>query len=607
MGLSLSDKGLHDLYSSSAVLVQGDAAVKVIKKQDKVCALIFGHVLEPQGEFEKLSPASEGRFSFVRFGQDDSCEIFCDCYGQMDLYYQKVEDGFIFASDLSLLPFKNSKVEYDSVAVAHSLYVYGFRPAKRHTLYKDIKRLGVGERASWKNNKIYFETSSPAISPIQQYGKNDLSQYSDLLLDAVEKRSSPHGNLVYLSSGWDSTALLACLVKLHGASKVRALTSRITMSKQTGLTNPFEEERARNVADYFGVKLETVDADWSQRGPDILERFHPMMRSHMLSGMSLFNWIVMAEYVAKTSNGEAVFSGEISDGAHNLGFSQFTTLFHPVFEFREYSDKMSSYLFGPTFLKSLQQGTFEKDVVFNLLKQKHKNGVFDLSFNDPAGCVRQLLASFFLRDVRIPFWSLENNKTLTKRGRQLYNDEMESVYLGKPAAEATPETLYSWYLHLYNSFHWQGGTVSSLAFTANEFGFEMNLPFWDGRVQNFLAAMPESWGRGLEIKPTKYPLKWMLENCIDYPLHLQVGPHSYLYDVNPNFNHAAEFVYRSLFTPYIQKTLRQRCYTEFLSPEVFNHPYYDQIADHYLDGQEVLSEQNDLVSLAFLSLTGWYS
>ena len=55
-------------------------------------------------------------------------------------------------------------------------------------------------------------------------------------------------------------------------------------------------------------------------------------------------------------------------------------------------------------------------------------------------------------------------------------------------------------------------------------------------IIKFLNEMPESWGRGLELKPTKYPLKWMLENCINYPMELQTGPHSYLYDINPSFD-----------------------------------------------------------------------
>src|SRR5437899_8144728 len=80
-------------------------------------------------------------------------------------------------------------------------------------------------------------------------------------------------------------------------------------------------------------------------------------------------------------------------------------------------------------------------------------------FDDPASGdaprrVRQLLASFFLRANRLPLWSLRNNRLLTDGGRELYSREMESTYLERAAREATPSTLYSWYLHLYNSFPW---------------------------------------------------------------------------------------------------------------------------------------------------------
>lgn len=71
------------------------------------------------------------------------------------------------------------------------------------------------------------------------------------------------------------------------------------------------------------------------------------------------------------------------------------------------------------------------------------------------------------------------------------------------------------YLQLYNSFDWQGLTVSTVALTVQEFGLHLLLPFWDARLQDFLSGMPESWGRGLDPNPTKYPLKWMLQHRID--------------------------------------------------------------------------------------------
>ena len=104
---------------------------------------------------------------------------------------------------------------------------------------------------------------------------------------------------------------------------------------------------------------------------------------------------------------------------------------------------------------------------------------------------------------------------LTKTGQEFYSAEMESTYLNKAAQELTTETLYSWYLHLYNSFHWQCSTVDTIAITAQAQGLCVALPFWDSQLHEFLSAMPESWGWGLELKPTKYPLKWMLEHCVD--------------------------------------------------------------------------------------------
>jgi hypothetical protein len=52
--------------------------------------------------------------------------------------------------------------------------------------------------------------------------------------------------------------------------------------------------------------------------------------------------------------------------------------------------------------------------------------------------------------------------------------------------------------------------------------------------------MPEDWGRGLDLNPTKYPLKKMLKDKIDYPYDYQKGAHSYTYDVDHSFSHAQE-------------------------------------------------------------------
>ena len=623
--------GLENLYSSPDCLVQGDSDFEVTKEDEQGRAFFMGRLIGKRSGIEGLDRMDathseirkllcfqsteecmtvlEGRFLLVRMDKNGACEIACDRYGQIDMYYQKINQGAVFASDLDMLPFKNEAIKYDQAAAVHSLYVYGYRPPKKHTLYEGVRRLGVGEIGIWKNGQLSFGQLSPMIKPTEDYGKDHNEKYKDLLLDAVEKRSSSTGNIVYLSSGWDSTAMLACLAKLHGPSNVRGVIGRMHFSESSGICNPFEIKRAQQVADYFGVKLEIMEFDYYQTGPELTERFQPLMKGQMATSMACYQWLSLANYVAQNYNGEAIFSGEISDGVHNFGFSQMlTVLDHPVHEFREYSDKMATYLYSPTFLKSIWDGSYKQDCIYNFLRDRLGDKVFDEPANDPVGCTRQLLASQFIRDNRFPLWSLKNLSYLTERGRELYSDEMEKTYINEAAEKATvaPETLYSWYLHLYNSFHWNGGTVETLLMTEDEFGIKINLPFRDSRIVEFLAAMPESWGRGLEMRPTKYPLKWMLEHSIDYPLHFQVGPHSYLYDVDPNFDHAAEWNYRSAFTPQYKKIMEHRGYRELLSPEVFDIEYFDKAVTNYLEGKEVLEERSDLEHLIYFSVMGWY-
>jgi len=563
-----------------------------------------------------LTPASvkalikkiEGRFIYILI-DGVNIEIGTDTLGEIDLYYQHDSDYIVLASDLGLLPFtKNKNIQYDQIGVAHSLYVYGYRPAKKHTLYKNIKRLGVHERIEWKNEKFNLIKIKSTLHNITQFDfKEHHDTYSNLFLDAVEKRSSPKGNIVYLSSGWDSTSILAALVHMYGAKKTRAVIGRMHFSKETGVCNPYEITRAQKIADYFGVKLEIVEFDYYKRGPELTVKYSDFMKNHMLTSMSLYQWLDLAEYVAATSNGEAVFSGEISDGVHNFGFSQsLTVLDHPSHEFREYSDKMASYLYGPTFLEAILDGSFKNDSIYNFLKDRYKGGIFDLPSNNKTENITNLLSSMFLRDARFPFWSLENSAYFTKKGREFYQAEMNESYLDEVVRDVTSDNLYSSIIDLYNSFHWNGGTVSSLYSTADLFGINMNLPFKDTRLIKFLSEMPESWGRGLEMRPTKYPLKEFLKNKIDYPYHLQSGPHSYLYDTDHEFDHAAEWNYRSAFNSQYQKIMSKREYRNILSEEFFNISYLDKIVSNYLKGKEIKEEKHDLENLIYFSVMGFY-
>jgi asparagine synthetase B (glutamine-hydrolysing) len=608
------DRNLVDIVKTDNIIIQSD-------ENDTFCninngnndrLIIFGNIIgrtaeDIQKEFQKsiskypieyFINKMEGRFIAVKI-TDNQCEISCDRFARADLYYTENSKGAIFSTSLS--NFKNRLNSYNQISILYSLYIYGYRPPKKETFYDGINRLGVSEVVSMVGKELSFRLSSPKISNTEQYDSNQLQKYSELLLNSIDNCGSPDGNIVYLSSGWDSTSILGCLVKLYGAQKVKAVIGRMNYSKRTGIINSFELDRAKAVADYYGVKLEIAELDYFQRGPELIEKYKKLMRSQMLSSMTFFNHTLLAEHISKEYNGEAVFCGEISDGVHNLGFSQFVTVFHPVLDFREYSDKMGSYLFGPTFYKSILDGSYNSDFIYNSLKNRLSDCLFDnLDRSNPG---LQLLSSFFLRDNRFPFWSLSNSKIFTELGRQEFERKMQQKYLLSASEDLKPDNMYSWYNYLYNSFHWQGGTVATLDHTASENGFDIRLPFWDSQLHDFLSKMPEDWGRGLDFNHTKYPLKSMLKNEIDYPNHLQTGPHSYLYDVDHSFNHAAEFIYASAFMDTFKDLLKKREYRNIFSDEYIDIKYFDGIVDNYLNGNEAIgSERNDLVSIIFFSL-----
>ena len=137
-------------------------------------------------------------------------------------------------------------------------------------------------------------------------------------------------------------------------------------------------------------------------------------------------------------------------------------------------------------------------------------------------------------------------------------------------------------------------------------GLPVRMPFGDSRMVDFCSRMPEHWGRGLDLHPTKYPLKWTMEHRIDYPMHLQVGPHSYLYDVDPSFSHSAEVLYGSAILPRYRDALRGRSYRALLDGRYFNLPYIDGLVDEFLTGTERRGQAlNDIFVLASLALIGW--
>ena len=612
------------LYEKNNILLQGSGIFHQWENNLKEKFYISGYIIGERDSNDNLiqvesyknleSPDKlncfEGRFVCVKINELGSCEIYCDNYSRADIYWIKTADSYIISTTMEDLPIKDKNAEIDQVGLAQSLTIYGSRPLKKHTLYKKVKRLGVNESLILENSLIRIKKRDfkPLITS-KNLKESDLNSYSDYFIESIRARASKDGNIVYLSSGWDSTSILAVLVHLFGKSKVRCITGRMIYSNRNGYVNQAEIDRAKAVTDYFGVKLDIIDWDYTKNVKIDVDEVRPLFKAHQFGSLTGITQWYLAKAAKKIANGEEVaFAGEMSDGAHNLGFSQYVSIFHPASQdFREYSDKMASYLFGPTFLNEMHNGTHENDPIWKIYTDIYKGTNFDKIASGKNNITNQILYSFFLSGGRIPLFSKNNNKVLTEYGINEFSKESIRDYLKEYDGKVDASNLYSHYLHLYNSFHWQGSTVAPLEYTLQEFGMKCMLPFHDRKIIDFLSSMPESFGRGLDLNPVKYPLKWMLKNKIDYPTHLQVGPHSYLYDVIPGFSLLGEIVNDSSFTKLYKEILSQGSIFNKMDEQYFNMKYIKGVVNNFLNGKEIQgSELVDLAAISAHAMFGFY-
>ena len=618
-GITSFGKVVHDVNNKriesdfQEVVVHENSAGSIfclgsVKSKDKSKEIEACLDLISEQSLHSVVSELEGRFVLFLVTQN-GLYASSDQFGKLDIFYQKNKSNITLASNFDLLPENPAKDGFNQDALVHTLTYYGYCPPKKDTLYNSVKRLGVDECAHIQNGKLTLIKQDFAIQNTQEYADSKHDEYANIFLDHLKESTSEDGNLVFLSSGWDSTSILAGLVHTVGRDKVGGVIGRMKYSERSGCCNQIEIDKAKKFAKYYNIKLDVVDFDLTKKDKKYFESLRAKMRKHQLYAMTGITHDKLAIKASElTAKNETIFAGEISDGAHNLGFSQYATIFHPSFGFREYSDKMASYLFGPTFLSLLMNGQYVNDPIYQLFKSRVGGIVFDEVVDAPKDINLQLLTSFFLRNARSPLWSLENEPILTSQGRTHYTQEMQKKYLIDIAKNMNGDNIYASYLYLYNSFHWQGSTVRSLQTMADYYQLSTDLPFWDSELQDFLAKMPEEWGRGLDLNNTKYPLKKMLKDKLDYPYDYQEGAHSYTYDVDHSFNHAQEVYCFSALVEDFQNSVKDKPYHQILSKDYFDLDYIDGLVDEYIQYPEEINVDNltKLVPIIMLCYVGWY-
>ena len=538
----------------------------------------------------------KGKYLGLLRDASQSSYYFSDYFGRSDLFYSVTDNAITLAEKLP----DNVGSEFDNVGLTQILITgVGPRPPKKHTIFKEVSKLGFAEFLCIENNAINIRPIPRQKFSIKDFTDHNGEEFGKAFLDILDEHASLNENFLYFSSGWDSTSILACLAKLRCKKSIRPIIARVTINKEDGPFNLFEIEKAKKFTDYYGVGLEIIDIDYGTSGKEIIEKAKKYKLKYGYYGYTV-NWhYLVAEHISKLKSSESsvVFSGEISDGLQNFGFSQYVSSLHPDLGFREYADKMRSYLYGPSFRHASRKKQAGSDEIAKFFKPDFTDVFHEtiVELSDDEQDLR-LLNSFFSSLERFPFSNLESSKILTKLGSEQHVRELNRHYFNK-YLPISDQNWYSTLIELYSSFHWNGSSVNTL-YTANEeFNNTLILPFYDERLVEYFSKVPEKYGRGLDLHKTKHFLKNFLSRDMDYPLELQEGPHSYLYDVDGRFINPNEgYVYGSLYNFYTE--LLDERFLKLLNPQYFDVAHLSSIISQYKSGERLNS--ND-----FQLLLGW--
>ncbi len=554
----------------------------------------------------------EGQYvAFLADTKTKQVRVFGDRYARVDTFYANDKDNFVFANSLDSI-FEHVRPVYDQRMLAHFFAVYGWYTPKGFTLYSNVAKSRVGEILTLTARGITNEQVPFKPAEIKDLGDGALEEYHQALRFSLAARCGDTKEKVWVSSssGWDSSIILGLLVDMYGPKRVGMMTGSMLFSDETGEINKFELDKVKKIGAFYGIKPDIVDLDYKRKSAvSYWKKVAPWYKAKQVYSLPAFNFARISDAIASNDGvGRQVFNGETSDSFHNFGFSQFCTFFHTVKSFTEYGDKMNCYLYGPTFLKKVLNGSYPKDKVYQIFRKMMPGVDFQDEFLNQEEMLKSYFLPLFYGGPRLPFAKTINNplfnaKTVKVVGEVLGTDVAPGLW-----ASLNEKNIYSWIIHIYLSMHSQGSTVNLHNHAMELNGHRWRSPFNDAHLISILSQAPESWGRGLDFNHTKYPLKWVAQNKVKFPYDvLQEGAHSYLYDVVEGFSLHAEILYRSGFTEYYRQILADRSYRQLFNPSYFDVSYLDRLASAYIQGKEVKGvDFTNTVSLITLCKTGWY-
>lgn len=530
----------------------------------------LGNYLNNKNLFKNL----DGDYCIIKISKD-KIHFNIDNKGSYDLFYTNNKKSISFSNNFKLIKDLNhNNLTFDNFAILNAISSVSKRPPLKSTIFNEIKRIDLDQEIIIKNDKIKILSKKIKPKKIKEIisEKAFLENYEKELRE-YSKVGTKKNKILFMSSGWDSLTILKLLIDKYGKKRVKPVIAKLNFSKSSKIFNKYEIDKAKKICAHFNIKLNIITINYDNIS-NYFDHLKKISSKKMLTNtFAYFLHYNLIRFGKKKFGASDFYSGEISDGAHNFGFSQYVSLIDNENNgYREYADKMMCYLFGPTFFKKVINGSYLDDVIFKSLKNKLNIQTKKISQNKKK-IFQNFMQSMFLTSKRFPM-NNEFSDFLNKKSVKKYLSVFNESYL-KNINFTDQRQIYASYIYLYNKFHWQGSTVRSAYHISKEFNSNFINIFWNQNTQKTLSEMPESMGRGLELKDTKYPEKQILRKSIDVN-KLNIGPHSYLSDTS-NANPYHEVIFKSKFRKIITETFKEYNPIKLLDKNYFNHKFIKKL------------------------------
>lgn len=532
----------------------------------------------------------------------NSVRLFSDKLKQLEMYYFDNEKFFLASDDpKEIVDELGRPPAYNKQGLISNVLLH---LPKGHTLFQGINRLKYNETIKIAADKLSIEKFEDSNINIAEYTDQDLAEYGELVTKSILSRASKKMNLVLNSGGWDSTLILALLVKHLGKNKVRSVTMKITFSDGRCF-NVYEIAKVKKIAKMLGVKNEVVEMDY--RKENLYPAFESIKDPSFYRGLLFLapaNWGKTIDHIRNHYGKDVVvFHGEGCDSLQNFGLSQFETLFHDNEDFRAYADKMANYLFSPSFFGKVKDNSFLKDNVYKIFRGLYPEKKFiDVKNIGLKEKIFYYLLSFIMSDIRVPFRTVESKGYIKESALKNFENWLREEYFKDAIDNVSEKNLYYYYLNLYTSFHLQSPQIHIYRTGVRN----MRFPYIDLNLFNFLARMPENFGRGLEFKPTKYPEKTFAKKVFPKELVdlLEAGPHSYLYEIE-DMNAYDEYLLKGSLYEEMRKKINLEKIEKIFTDSIFETKKIMDFAEDFKQGRlKNLSsmEKNILLAIMLFSI-----